>query len=146
TKPLGTGVVSTAVKHGVAPPDVVATAEASMARLNRDAADAVREAGPPSAVTDVTGFGLVGHVHELAAASGLGAELGCASLPWLPGVRELAAAGEVAGGSQRNREAALAYASFAAPLDELDQVLACDAQTSGGLLVALPPARGEGFE
>src|SRR4051794_23717439 len=70
TKPLGTGVVSTAIKNEAAPADVVAVAVDSMERLNRDAAEAAREAGP-SAVTDVTGFGLVGHAHELAQASGV---------------------------------------------------------------------------
>jgi selenide,water dikinase len=73
------------------------------------------------------------------------AELDHAALPWLPGVRELAEAGQVAGGSRRNLEAALEYATFAGRLDELDRVLACDAQTSGGLLVALPPGRAETF-
>jgi selenide,water dikinase len=144
TKPLGTGVVSTAVKNEAAPPDVVAAAVASMERLNRDAADAAREAGP-SAVTDVTGFGLCGHLHELAAASGVAAELDHEALPWLPGVRELAEAGQVAGGSRRNLEAAGPYATFGERLDELDRILVCDAQTSGGLLVALAPERAETF-
>jgi selenide,water dikinase len=144
TKPLGTGVISTAVKSEAAPPEVIGAAVASMERLNRDAADAAREAGP-SAVTDVTGFGLCGHLHELAAASGVSAELDHAALPWLPGVRALAEAGQVAGGSRRNLEAALDYATFADGLDELDRILVCDAQTSGGLLVALGPERAGTF-
>jgi selenide,water dikinase len=116
-----------------------------MERLNGDAADAVRQAGPPSAVTDVTGYGLVGHLQELARASGVAARVRFAALPWLPGVRALAAAGHVAGGSRRTLEAAAAYAAFAPGLAELDQLLACDAQTSGGLLVALDPSRAEAF-
>jgi selenide,water dikinase len=144
TKPLGTGVISTALKHEAAPEDAVSAAVASMTRLNRDAAEAARAAGP-SAVTDVTGFGLAGHAHELAQASGLTAVLRVSDLPWLPHVRELAEAGHVAGGSRRNRGDADAYATFAPGLDAVTRLLACDAQTSGGLLVALAPERREAF-
>jgi selenide,water dikinase len=142
TKRLGTGVVTTAIKREAASAAAAAAAVASMERLNAAAAEAVREAGP-SAVTDVTGFGLVGHVHELAQASGLAAEIETEGLRFLPQAVELARDGHVPGGSLRNLEAAAAYATFAPQLDEVACQLACDAQTSGGLLVALPPARVE---
>jgi selenide,water dikinase len=110
-----------------------------MITLNRAAADAIRAAGEPHAVTDVTGFGLVGHLHELAEASGLTARLHLRALPMLPGVLDLARAGHVPGGSRRNREAADVFASFAGGHDPLLAAIACDAQTSGGLLAAVAP-------
>ena len=110
TKALGTGVVANALRSDAAARDVLAAAVASMTTLNRDAARALRAAGPPHAVTDVTGFGLVGHLHELVEASGLTAELHLRDLPVLPGVLDLARAGYVPGGSRRNREAADANA------------------------------------
>jgi selenide,water dikinase len=144
TKPLGTAVVANALRADAAPPEVLASAVASMTTLNRDAARALRDAGPPHAVTDVTGFGLVGHLHELALASGVAARLSLAALPLLPGVLELADLGHVPGGSRRNRAAADAYATFAEGHDRLLAALACDAQTSGGLLAAMPADPGVG--
>jgi selenide, water dikinase len=144
TKALGTGVVANALRADAAPPEALAAAIGSMTTLNRDAARALRAAGPPHAVTDVTGFGLVGHLHEMAEASGLTAELDLADLPVLPGVLELAAAGYVPGGSRRNREAADAYAEFAPGHDPLLAAIACDAQTSGGLLAAVAPGGAPG--
>ena len=140
TKRLGTGVVATAIKADAAPGQAVDAALESMQRLNADAAEAVRVAGP-HAVTDVTGFGLVGHAHELAAASGLQVRLNHAALPWLTGARELAEAGHISGGTRRNLGDAEAYATFDPGLAELDRLLGCDAQTSGGLLVAVAPER-----
>jgi selenide, water dikinase len=139
TKALGTGVVANALRSDAAPDDVLVAAIASMTTLNRDGARALRLAGEPHAVTDVTGFGLIGHLHELAEASGLTARLHLEDLPILPGVLELARAGHVPGGSRRNREAADAFASFAVGHDPLLAAIACDAQTSGGLLAAVPP-------
>ena len=143
TKALGTGVIANALQAGSAPDEAIAAAVASMTTLNRDAADALRTRGP-HAVTDVTGFGLVGHARELAAASGLEVELDSASLPLLPYALELVRQGRVPGGSRRNREAADAYASFDATVEPALALLACDAQTSGGLLAALPADRAEG--
>ncbi|MGN6378541.1 MAG: selenide, water dikinase SelD, partial [Gaiellales bacterium] len=144
TKRIGTGIVTTAVKRGQPDPAVVAETVASMTTLNRDAADALRTVAP-HAVTDVTGFGLVGHARELAAAAGLRVEIEMDSVSLLPGVRELAEAGFVPGGSRTNLELAAGYAEFDQSLDELDRQLACDAQTSGGLLVALPAERAAGL-
>lgn len=141
SKPLGTGVVANALRHDAAPDDVLAAAVTSMTTLNRDAAAALRAVGGPSAATDVTGFGLVGHLREIAAASGVEAHIELRRLPLLPGAYALAAEGHVPGGSARNRRAADAYAVFAPDADPLLAALACDAQTSGGLLAALPPDR-----
>ncbi|MDX6573380.1 MAG: selenide, water dikinase [Gaiellales bacterium] len=140
TKALGTGIVANALRKGAVDDDVLAAAVASMTTLNRTAAAAVRELGP-HAVTDVTGFGLLGHLRELCAASGVHARVSAADLPLLPGVERLARAGLVPGGSQRNRAAADAYADVAEDVDPVRAVLACDAQTSGGLLAAVPRER-----
>jgi len=140
TKPIGTGIVTTAVKRGAPDPEVVDAAVASMTTLNAEAAEIVRSARP-HAVTDVTGFGLVGHAREVAEGPGLRAEIDFAAVELLPGVRELIAEGQVPGGTRTNLELAGAYAEFGAGLDEAGRLLACDAQTSGGLLVALPPER-----
>jgi selenide,water dikinase len=108
-----------------------------MTTLNRAGADALRRLGP-HAVTDVTGFGVLGHLRELCAASGVHARVAAGALPLLPGVESLARAGLVPGGSQRNRTAADAYTDVAPEVDPVRALLACDAQTSGGLLAAVP--------
>jgi selenide,water dikinase len=143
TKALGTGIVANAARSGEAPPDALAAAIASMSTLNGAAADRLRPLAP-HAVTDVTGFGLLGHLHELAAASGLAAVIDASALPLLPGARALTAAGHVPGGSRRNRAAAAAYADIADDVHDDLVALACDAQTSGGLLAALPADRAAG--
>ena len=103
TKPLGTGIIATAIKRDLASPAAVAAATASMAALNRVAAEVAREQGV-RAVTDITGFGLLGHVSEMCRASGVSAELWFDRLPLLPGAAELAAEGVVPGGTKRNLE------------------------------------------
>jgi len=135
TKPLGTGLVLQAVRDDVAPECSFEAAVAAMCELNRHAADALRSF-TPNAVTDVTGFGLLGHAHETALRSGVRIDLDVAALPALPGALDLAAAGVRTGGDRRNREFASAHVtSDASP--ELE-ALAYDPQTSGGLLVTLP--------
>jgi selenide,water dikinase len=111
-----------------------------MTTLNADAAETVR-AARPHAVTDVTGFGLVGHAREVAEGAGLRVEIDLAAVELLPGVRELVDQGHVPGGTRTNLELAAGYAEFGAHLGDADRLLACDAQTSGGLLVALPAER-----
>lgn len=138
TKPLGAGAVATAAKRGFASDDVVARATAVMTTLNRDGAAAARAAGA-HALTDVTGFGLLGHLHELALASGCAAEVEAAAIPAIDGALELLARDDaVAGGSRRNREHAETFAAFAPGVPEAHRRLACDAMTSGGLLAAVP--------
>jgi selenide,water dikinase len=141
TKPVGAGAVSTALKKGLASLEIVADAVDVMTELNAAAADAARAAGA-HAVTDVTGFGLLGHLHELARASGAAAEVRAAAVPAIPGALELLHDDQaLAGGSQRNRQAAEAYAEFAPSVDEPRRRLLCDAMTSGGLLIAVSPPR-----
>jgi selenide, water dikinase len=142
SKAIGTGIVTTALKRGEPDPAVVDAAVESMTTLNADAARLVRAAGP-HAVTDVTGFGLIGHARELAAGSGLRARLRLDAVPLLHGVRELAEQGVVPGGTRTNLDAAAGYATFGEHLSEIDRLIACDAQTSGGLLAALPAADAE---
>ena len=114
-----------------------------MTTLNRDASLAARRAGA-HALTDVTGFGLLGHLHELAQASGLAAEIEAAQVPAIGGVLELLAdraEGAVAGGTRRNRAHAEEFSEFAASVPEAARWLVCDAMTSGGLLAAVAPER-----
>nr|WP_281424641.1 selenide, water dikinase SelD [Pseudonocardia nigra] len=138
TKPLGVGVATTAIKAGSASEDVAAAAVASMTGSNARAALAAVEAGA-TGCTDVTGFGLLGHLHKMAAASGVDAALDVAAVPFLPGIRGLAAAGVLPGGSRRNRDWVAPHVD-AGPFGELDVLLLADAQTSGGLLFGAEPA------
>ena len=142
TKALGTGIVSNATKLGAAPREVTAAAVASMRRLNRDAAQAGSRCGVRCA-TDVTGFGLLGHAHSLGAASGCAVEIDAAALPLLPGVPELVDAGMVPGGSRRNLAYADNWTTWDARVTPLQRTLATDAQTSGGLLLAVDPRNRE---
>ena len=144
TKPLGTGVVTTALRAGAAREADVAAAVASMTTLNRRAAQAALTAGA-GACTDITGFGLVGHAQEMAAAGAVGLHLELGRLPLLPGARDYAAAGHIPGGLGRNREFFGPQVATAEGLDPLLLDLAYDPETSGGLLLALPPERVAAF-
>jgi selenide,water dikinase len=140
TKPLGAGTVATALKRGLADAALVERAVEVMSTLN-DAAGAQAQAAGASALTDVTGFGLLGHVHELAAASGVAAEIDAAAVPAIDGVLELLADDRaLAGGSRRNRLDAEGFTTWG-DVGEPRRRLACDAMTSGGLLAAVAPAR-----
>jgi len=141
TKPVGLGVISTAAKRDAATAAHVAAAIDVMTSLNAGARDAALEVGVHAA-TDVTGFGLLGHLREVCVASGVGAVVDSAAVPVIDGVWELLAAGMVAGGTQRNHAFVAPDVSFGdAP--ELEQLLLADAQTSGGLLLAVPADRAE---
>jgi selenide,water dikinase len=140
TKPLGAGATTTALKRGL-PNAPLAEAVNTMTTLNRDAATAARAAGA-HALTDVTGFGLLGHLHELARASGLAAEIDAHAIPAIDGVLDLLAAPDeraIAGGTRRNRAHADQFTTYAPQVPEPRRWLASDAMTSGGLLAALPP-------
>jgi selenide,water dikinase len=141
TKPLGTGLVSTAVKHGIEAP--LDAAVAVMTMLNDRAAEHARAAGA-SALTDVSGFGLLGHLHELALASGCAAEVRAEQVPAIDGVLALTATA-IAGGTRRNREHAETFTTFAYGVPEDRRWLMCDAMTSGGLLAAVPRPMDEGW-
>ncbi|HEY1595534.1 MAG TPA: selenide, water dikinase SelD [Thermoleophilaceae bacterium] len=143
TKPVGGGVASTAAKRGLADAELTQRTIDVMTTLNRDASVQALASGL-SAMTDVTGFGLLGHLHELALASGVGAELDASAVPAIEGVLELLRGAEppVAGGTRRNREWVEPFVEFdSAVPDELAWLL-CDAMTSGGLLVAAAPGSG----
>jgi selenide,water dikinase len=142
TKPIGTGILATAVKRGLASSDAERRLVAVMRTLNRAAAEAMLETGV-SACTDVTGFGLLGHLRELAAASEVDVEVDFSAVPLLPGARDLAAADCVPGGSLENLEHVAPHVDFAPGLSHVDRILLADAQTSGGLLIALPEERCE---
>jgi selenide, water dikinase len=139
TKPVGGGVASTALKRGQSS-DGMAAAVVVMTRLNRDAAAAAVEAAA-SAMTDVTGFGLLGHLREMTLASGIAAEVEAASVPAIDGALDLLRSPEppIAGGSRRNRDWIGPYVDWAPDVPEELRWLLCDAMTSGGLLVAAAP-------
>ncbi len=134
TKPLGLGMISTAIKQGKASEAQIAEAVDVMTTLNRDAADAMLEAGTQAA-TDVTGFGLIGHLHKMLAASGVDAEIDAGSVAFIEGSVELARAGIAAGGTRRNHAFVDPRTDWGS-LPEPDQLALADAQTSGGLLIA----------
>ena len=144
TKPLGTGLVLTGAKEGVLAPATGDRAIALMRMLNRAAADALRPFRP-NAVTDVTGFGLLGHAYEVADRSGVGIRLEADRLPALDGALEAASAGIRTGGDRRNREFAGPHVTLDGAADAV-VALAYDPQTAGGLLVALPADKGPSLE
>jgi selenide,water dikinase len=143
TKPLGTGIVATAVKAEMSPPDVAAEAERWMTILNREAAMIMVECGA-SACTDVTGFGLIGHALEMAKGAGAAFRLERRLIPLIPGVEALAGDGLVPAGCYRNRDFfSRCIGASVATADDLLPLF--DPQTSGGLLIALPPRGAERF-
>ncbi len=142
TKPLGTGIISTAVKREKALPEVIEDAIAVMATLNHAACDAMVEVGA-NACTDVTGFGLLGHLYEMTGGSRVGARVTFSDIPLLPSVKELAQAGMVPGGTHRNHEYLIDHIEWAPELSDEDQLILCDAQTSGGLLISVPQEKAD---
>lgn len=141
TKPIGTGVLTTAHKSGDLAPEDLASVVASMAALNRAAAQAIVEAGLHAA-TDITGFGLIGHAHEMAERSGLGIRIDASAVPLLRGARAQAERGISFGGLERNTVyyAGQGHVRFADGTDDATRRLLLDPQTSGGLLVGVPAA------
>ena len=135
TKPLFAGVVSTAIKRGAADDDLIVRAVELMATLNRGASEAMQRAGAHAA-TDVTGYGLLGHLRALMRASGTGAVLQIDAVPVLDGVRELVALGHVPGGTKRNLADLAPDVEFGT-VDEVTRTVLADAQTSGGLLISV---------
>lgn len=141
TKPIGTGIIATALKFGRAPSEAVDAAVRSMTALNRGAAEAI-QALPPGTVhacTDITGFGLLGHASEMAAASGCTIQIDAAHVPLLPGARELVR-GNIPGGGRTNRQHFGAVTDVGAAVDPDVLDLLFDPQTSGGLLIAVAAA------
>jgi selenide,water dikinase len=143
TKPLGVGAIATAAKQGACPPDLLQAAIDVMVALNAEAATAAAAAGA-SALTDVTGFGLIGHLHSLARASGVSAEVDAAAVPAVAGVEALLHDdAAVSGGSRRNSAYAEGFTSWDGAVPSWRRRLLCDATTSGGLLAAVPPDRAQ---
>jgi selenide,water dikinase len=141
TKPLGTGAIATMAKHGEVPEPLLERAIEVMSTLNRDASASALAAGAHAAA-DVTGFGLLGHLHAIARESGLLAEVTAAAVPALPGVTELLADEDaISGGTRRVADWAAKFTNFAADVADWQRWLLADATTSGGLIVAVPPQR-----
>ena len=139
TKALGSGLVATAIKRGLCPPDVEQAAIAVMTTLNRAASEAMVEAGARAA-TDVTGYGLIGHLANLRG----GADVNFKAVPFIEGARDLAMRDLFPDGSRRNHAAYRDQVDWSG-LGETEQMMLCDAQTSGGLLVAIPAEKAGGF-
>jgi selenide,water dikinase len=142
TKALGTGIISTAAKQDVASPEHLDGAVASMTRLNRHASHLAREAGA-RALTDITGYSLLGHGYEMAAASGVTFRFNASRIPLLPGALDYAARGITTGGAARNRSYLAGKVSLASGIPEAMEHVLFDPQTSGGLLFVAPEDAGE---
>jgi len=140
TKAIGSGVITTAGKAGTVPAEVVDEAVRSMAALNKGASEAMIEVGVNSA-TDITGFGLLGHLSQMMKASGTTAEINVDSIPLLPGAKQLAEDGYISGGTARNAEAVKSSVNVDDGITDIEFSLLADAQTSGGLLISVPEER-----
>jgi selenide, water dikinase len=144
TKPLGTGILGSALKKGSIDEAQMKTAIASMTMLNAEASRAMLAAGAHAA-TDVTGFGLLGHAHEMARASKVRLRIRASSVPVFDLVRDMIAIGIAPGGTRANADEHAAFTTFADAVDPETRLILSDAQTSGGLLIALAPRSVEGF-
>jgi len=141
TKPLGSGIVTTAIKRGTAPPALAERAIRVMSALNKVAGELLARSGAVRALTDVTGFGLLGHAWEMAEGSGVALAIRARAVPVQEGVRELAAQDVVPGGTRANLRWVEPHVRFPADLAQADRLVLADAQTNGGLLAAVDPAR-----
>jgi len=142
TKPLGTGIISTAIKGGLASKAVIDQVTESMATLNKNAAE-VMEDYPVHACTDITGFGFLGHLSEMVVGSGCGVRIAAASVPVFPETVEYGAMGLVPAGAYRNRDFRLFMVEFGPSVERVLQDVLFDPQTSGGLLICVAPEKAE---
>ena len=142
TKPLGTGIINTAIKGGLASKEIIERVTKMMARLNRDAAEVMCDFNV-HACTDVTGFGLIGHLCEMVVDSGLGMRITAESVPIYPEAREYAAMGLVPAGTYNNRVFREAFVDFDDKVDAITRDILFDAQTSGGLVIVVAPEDAE---
>lgn len=140
TKPLGTGIINTAIKGGLASPEIIETVTRLMATLNRDAAE-TSGTFPVHACTDITGFGFLGHLAEMVLDSGCGLRIHTDQIPILPETFTYAGMGLVPAGAHRNREFRLPMIKWATPADPIMEDILFDPQTSGGLLICVAPER-----
>lgn len=144
TKPIGTGILTTAMKRGILDQQSSIRTIDLMLRLNKSAAE-VMKSFPVSACTDITGFGLLGHLHEMTSASRADADIFSADVPLLPGAEDMAAAGIIPGGTLNNLEYVDKFMVWDEKVSYLKRVLLCDAQTSGGLLICMPENHADNF-
>lgn len=145
TKPLGVGVVTTALKQGITKAEDVETAVFSMKQLNKTAA-AASQLAHANGMTDITGFGLLGHAQEMASQGNVDFHFEAEKLPWLPGAHDYGQAGAFPGGMGRNMEHFRPHVTFANSIDQLTQDLLWTPETSGGLFVAVPPEQVETYQ
>ena len=136
TKPLGTGIINTAIKGGLASKEITDTVTRLMATLNRDAAEIMKDY-PVHACTDITGFGLLGHIAEMIIDTGFSVKLTSKTIPIIPETLEYAGMGLVPAGTYNNREFRECMVDFAPSVDRLVQDILFDPQTSGGLLICV---------
>ena len=137
TKPLGTGIIATAIKKGKASLNSIELAIRSMATLNKNSAQGLLNYNV-NAVTDVTGFGLLGHLKEMCENSGVSSEINFQDLEFLDSAIELAMSGIIPGGTRRNLKSVNEVVVFNKNLSKTEELLSADAQTSGGLLISMP--------
>ncbi len=137
TKPIGTGIIATGVKRGITGNELAAKASEIMSQLNAKAAELMQKF-PVNACTDITGFGLLGHLKEMTTASGVDAQIFYNQIPIIEGVKDLALADIIPGGTKNNLDFVKDYVHYDSHLSEIDQLIMNDAQTSGGLLISLP--------
>lgn len=142
TKPLGTGIITTALDRGLAGAEMESKVYEIMAHLNKGASEAMIDVGV-HACTDITGFGLLGHLHEMLIASNVSAQIFLDQVPVIPEARELVKTGTVPGGTHNNYRFLRENIKWKGEFSEEDMMLLCDAQTSGGLLMAVPQEKGE---
>jgi selenium donor protein len=140
TKPIGTGILSTALKRGMLSENQKTRLIDTMATLNRSAAEAMQEIGV-NACTDVTGFGLLGHLLEMTKGSQTSAVIRAGQVPLLPGVEELAVSGVIPGGTRDNLDYTAPHVRYDDKVSDIKRLLLNDAQTSGGLLISLPGSK-----
>ena len=144
TKPLGSGIISTAIKNEIASKEMINDVTNCMSTLNAFAGELMHEFSV-NASTDITGFGLLGHLYEMCKASKVTAEIKFDSIPFLNGVLTLAENGNIPGGTKRNLEYISEIIDFSDRLNHIEKLMICDAQTSGGLLVALPQSKANEY-
>ena len=145
TKPLGLGIISTAIKKDKSPDFIVDEAVKTMTHLNRGAAEAMNTIGV-HACTDVTGYGLLGHLFEMCQASKVSATLEFNTIPLIQGVYELAQKGLIPGGTKRNMDYISSHVNFSKTLSKEQQYLLADAQTSGGLLISVTKEKAQDLQ
>jgi len=147
TKPLGIGILTTAIKRDLLAPKAIARAVSQMSTLNRAASEAMVAAGSAvHAATDVTGFGLLGHLSEMLGGGSLGARVSVDAVPVLEEAWDLARQNVVPGGTRRNLASVEGFMDWSERLDEVQRLVLADAQTSGGLLIAVDPAHADALQ